>query len=85
MVSRVAFWAGFGVAVRFWQLGLEMRPFFNRQSLWAWPVFAGVGASFGYWLQGVDENQRLILEERKQSILEKRARKAAREAEKAEA
>ncbi|KAI0598198.1 hypothetical protein F4775DRAFT_592708 [Biscogniauxia sp. FL1348] len=85
MVHRVVFWAGFGVAVRFWQLGLEMRPLFNRQSLWAWPVFAGVGASFGYWLQGVDANQKAILEERKQAFLEKRARKAARDAEKAEA
>ncbi|KAL7625069.1 hypothetical protein AAE478_004283 [Parahypoxylon ruwenzoriense] len=85
MVHRVLFWTGFGVAVRFWQLGLEMRPFFNRGSLWAYPVFAGVGASFGYWLQGVDERQRSTLEERKQGILEKRARKAARDAEKATA
>lgn len=80
MVHRVVFWTGFGVAVRFWQLGLEMRPFFNRGSLWAYPVFAGVGASFGYWLQGVDERQTAVLEERKQMILEKRARKAARDA-----
>ncbi|KAI0197242.1 hypothetical protein EV127DRAFT_488734 [Xylaria flabelliformis] len=69
------------VAVRVWQLGLEMRPFFNRSSLWAYPVFAGVGASFGYWLQGVDERQSAVLEERKRLILEKRARKAARDAE----
>ncbi|RYP41026.1 hypothetical protein DL769_011666 [Monosporascus sp. CRB-8-3] len=68
------------VAVRLWQLGLEMRPFFNRGSLWAYPVFAGAGASFGYWLQGVEERQTAVLEERKQTILEKRARRAAREA-----
>ncbi|KAI0199355.1 hypothetical protein F4808DRAFT_461911 [Astrocystis sublimbata] len=79
MVHRVVFWSGFGVAVRFWQLGLEMRPFFNRGSLWAYPVFAGVGASFGYWLQGVDERQCAVLDERKRLILEKRARRAARE------
>ncbi|KAI1406470.1 hypothetical protein F4819DRAFT_440568 [Hypoxylon fuscum] len=82
MVHRVLFWSGFGVAVRFWQLGLEMRPFFNRGSLWAYPVFAGVGASFGYWLQGVDERQTAILQERKQAILDKRARKAAKDSEK---
>jgi hypothetical protein len=69
-----------GVAVRVWQLGLEMRPFFNKGSLWAYPVFAGVGGSFGYWLQGVDDRQAAILEERKQGIIEKRARRAAREA-----
>ncbi|KAL2151967.1 hypothetical protein VTH82DRAFT_5151 [Thermothelomyces myriococcoides] len=80
MVSRVLFWAGFGIVVRFWQLGIEMRPFFNKGSLWAYPVFGGVGASFGYWLQGVDERQTKMLEERKQAILEKRARRAERQA-----
>ncbi len=57
-----------------------MRPFFNRKSLWAYPLFGGVGASFGYWLQGVDERQTKMLQERKSAILEKRARKAEREA-----
>ncbi|KAL8371812.1 hypothetical protein RB595_001556 [Gaeumannomyces hyphopodioides] len=78
MVHRIVFWSGFGVAVRAWQLGLEMRPLFNRQSLWAWPVFAGVGGSFGYWLQTVDDRQTAVLTERKETILEKRARRAAR-------
>jgi hypothetical protein len=59
-----------------------MRPFFNKGSLWAYPVFAGVGGSFGYWLQGVDDRQAAILEDRKQSIMDKRARRAAREADK---
>ena len=57
-----------------------MRPFFNRKSLWAYPVFGGVGASFGYWLQGVDERQTRLLQDRKQAILEKRARRAERAA-----
>lgn len=69
-----------GVAVRFWQLGLEMRPFFNKESLWVWPVFAGSGASFGYWLQGVDDRQQKILNQRKQRLLDKRARREEREA-----
>lgn len=58
-----------------------MRPLFNRGSLWAYPVFAGTGASFGYWLEGVHERQTAVIEERKQILLEKRARRAAREAE----
>jgi len=58
-----------------------MRPFFNRKSLWAYPLFGGVGASFGYWLQSIDEKQTKMLEERKQAILEKRARRAQRQAE----
>ena len=71
---------GSGLAVRAWQLGLEMRPFLNKESLWAYPVFAGAGASFGYWVQGVDERQQAILGARRKSLLEKRARRAEREA-----
>ena len=69
-----------GVAVRFLQLGIEMRPFFNRESLWVWPLFAGVGGSFGYWLTGVEGRQMAILAERRESLLEKRRRRAEREA-----
>lgn len=72
-----------GVAVRAWQLGLEMRPFFNKESLWVYPIFAGTGASFGYWLSGVDARQQAILAARRTSLLEKRARRAEREAEEA--
>lgn len=74
-----------GLAVRFWQVGIEMRPFFNKQSLWAYPVYALGGASFGYWLQGVDDRQSATLAERKAFLLEKRARKAERDAEAAAA
>lgn len=76
MVHRIVFWSGFGIAARLWQMGIEKRPFFNKESLWAYPIFASVGASFGYWLQGVDERQSAILAARKESILEKRARRA---------
>jgi len=69
-----------GLAVRFWQLGLEMRPFFNRGSLWAYPLFGGIGGSFGWWMQGVEQRQMAVLGARRQSILEKRARRAEREA-----
>ncbi|KAF4120551.1 NADH-ubiquinone oxidoreductase 14 kDa subunit [Geosmithia morbida] len=80
MVHRIAFWSFFGVAARFWQMGIEMRPLFNKSSLWAYPVYAAGGASFGYWLQGVDDRQTALLTERKNSLLDKRARAAAREA-----
>lgn len=69
-----------GIAVRFWQLGIEMRPFFNKESLWVYPLFAGVGGSFGYWMQGVESRQLAILAERKAGLLEKRKRRAEREA-----
>lgn len=65
-----------GIAVRVWQLGIEMRPFFNRESLWVYPLFASVGGSFGYWLQGVEKRQLRVLGERRDSLLEKRRRRA---------
>jgi len=64
-----------GVAVRLWQLGIEMRPLFHRSYMWAYPVYAAVGGSFGYWLTGVESRQLAVLEERKQRLLEKRARR----------
>ncbi|CAL3966654.1 hypothetical protein PZA11_003237 [Diplocarpon coronariae] len=80
MVHKVIFWAGFGLAARFWQLGLEMRPFFNKQSLWAYPVYAGLGGSFGYWLMGVEDRQQAIISARRKILLEKRARRSEKEA-----
>jgi hypothetical protein len=68
-----------GLAVRFWQLGIEMRPFFHRSLLWAYPVYMGVGASFGYWMTGVEQRQMKILTDRRESLLAKRARRAERE------
>ena len=57
-----------------------MRPLFNKESLWVYPIFAGTGASFGYWLTGVEERQQAILGARRMALLEKRARRAEREA-----
>ncbi|MCJ1224300.1 hypothetical protein MMC12_000945 [Toensbergia leucococca] len=79
MVHKILFWSGFGLAVRFWQLGIEMRPFFNKESLWAWPMFAAVGGSFGYWLTGVENRQLQILADRRSALMEKRKRRAERE------
>jgi hypothetical protein len=67
-----------GIAVRLWQLGIEMRPLLNKESLWVYPLFAGVGGSFGYWLQGVENRQSKILAERREAIIEKRRRRDER-------
>lgn len=56
-----------------------MRPFFGREALWVYPLFAGVGGSFGYWMQGVESRQVAVLQERKAMLLEKRKRRAERE------
>jgi hypothetical protein len=69
-----------GVATRFLQLGIEMRPFFQRGSLWAYGLFAGIGGSFGYWLKGVEDRQMKMLRQRKQILIEKRRRRDEREA-----
>lgn len=57
-----------------------MRPFFVKEGLWAYPVFAGFGASFGYWLTGVEQRQMQVLADRRDRLLEKRKRRAEREA-----
>ena len=56
-----------------------MRPLFTRNVLWAYPVFAGIGASFGYYLEGMHERQMDILSERKDRLLAKRKRRDERE------
>ena len=56
-----------------------MRPLFNKESLWVYPIFAAAGGSFGYWLTGVQLRQNAILAERKNNLLAKRRRRAERE------
>jgi hypothetical protein len=68
-----------GIATRCVQLGIEMRPFFQRGSLWVYTLFAGVGGSFGYWMKGVEDRQMKMLQQRKEIIIEKRRRRAERE------
>ncbi|KAK7516400.1 hypothetical protein IWX49DRAFT_576979 [Phyllosticta citricarpa] len=80
MVHKILFWSGFGIAVRMWQLAIEMRPLFVRNQLWAYPFFATIGGSFGYWLQGVEANQFRYLKERRDALLEKRQRQAEKDA-----
>ncbi|EME48307.1 hypothetical protein DOTSEDRAFT_70043 [Dothistroma septosporum NZE10] len=79
MVNKILFWSGFGLAVRFWQLGIEMRPFFQRENWLIYPIYGGLGASFGYWLQGVEDRQMRYLSETRQRLIEKRKRRAQRE------
>lgn len=68
-----------GIAVRLWQLGIEMRPLLTKESLWVYPIFAGVGGGFGYWLQGVEQRQLKILADRREALLAKRRRRDERE------
>ena len=71
--------SGAGIATRFVQLGIEMRPFFQRGTLWVYPLFASIGGSFGYWLKGVEDRQVKLLQQRKEILIEKRRRRAERE------
>ncbi|KAF7195642.1 hypothetical protein HII31_02960 [Pseudocercospora fuligena] len=79
MVNKILFWSGFGLAVRFWQLGIEMRPFFQRENWIIYPIYGTLGASFGYWLQGVENNQMRYLGDARQRLIEKRRRRQERE------
>lgn len=68
-----------GIAVRIWQLGIEMRPLFHKNTLWVYPVYAGIGGGFGYWLLGVEERQNAFLSEKRDALLEKRRKAAERD------
>ena len=57
-----------------------MRPMFIKETMWAYPFYAAVGGSFGYWLTGVEQRQVKILTDRRNRLLEKRQRRAEREA-----
>jgi hypothetical protein len=59
-----------------WQLGIEMRPLFERRTAIGYPIFASISAAFGYYLEGVEDRQNQILADRKASLLTKRARHA---------
>ena len=56
-----------------------MRPFFGRDSWYMYPLFSGIGGSFGWWLQSVEGRQTQVVNARKQQLLEKRARRLERE------
>lgn len=54
-----------------------MRPFHHQ--LWAYGIYGGLGASFGFWLQGVEDKQMRFLRDSRNRLLEKRRRRAERE------
>jgi hypothetical protein len=56
-----------------------MRPLFNKESLWVYPIYAGLGGGFGYFLTGVEQRQFRLLADRRDALLEKRARRKERE------
>lgn len=60
---------------------MEMRPLFYKTELYVYPIYATIGGSFGYWLQGVESRQMKLLSERRDILLEKRRRRDEREAE----
>jgi len=53
-----------------------MRPLFNKESLWVYPIYASIGGSFGYWLMGVESRQFKMLSDRRNALLAKRAKAA---------
>ena len=56
-----------------------MRPFFQRENWLIYPIYGGLGASFGYWLQGVENNQMRYLSNARDQLIEKRKRRAEME------
>lgn len=58
---------------------MEQHGYFHLNRLWAFPFFAAVGGSFGYWMMNVDNAQLKLLADRRDRLLEKRKRRAERE------
>ena len=54
-----------------------MRPFHHQ--LWAYGIYGGLGAGFGYWLQDVETRQTRYLRETRDRLIDKRRRRAERE------
>ncbi|KAG6173195.1 hypothetical protein E4U51_006021 [Claviceps purpurea] len=84
MVYITAFWGVFGLATRFWQLGIQRRPFISKPELWIYPCYGLTGLAVGYWLEGVQGKQEACLNERKAFYLQKRKEMVEREREKRE-
>src|SRR5690606_13892776 len=51
-----------GAAARWWQLGIQMRPHFAKESLYPYPIYMAVAAGFGYYLQGAEEKQKELVQ-----------------------
>ena len=69
-----------GFAVRIWQLGIEQQALFARHNWVGYPIYMSISGACGYYLEGVEDRQHDILQERKKMLIAKRARQAERDA-----
>ena len=56
-----------------------MRPFISYHSAWVYGAYGAIGGGVGYWLTGVEERQMKWLSDKRDALIEKRKRRAARE------
>ncbi|KAK6533401.1 hypothetical protein TWF694_002347 [Orbilia ellipsospora] len=75
MSSSILFYAFFGAATRFVQLGIQRRPHYPPSERLAYPLYMSVAIAAGLYLDSIEERHAAILEDRKKSLLEKRARR----------
>ncbi|EPS39249.1 hypothetical protein H072_6976 [Dactylellina haptotyla CBS 200.50] len=74
-MSSLLFYGFFGAATRFVQLGIQKRPHYFPSEAVAYPLYMSVAIGAGLYLDGMEERYMGILEQKKQSLLEKRARR----------
>lgn len=60
-------------------MGIQHRPIIHLPTMWVYGLFGGLGGTFGYWIQGVEDRQMAMLADRKAALLAKRARQAERD------
>ncbi|KAK6526821.1 hypothetical protein TWF281_010019 [Arthrobotrys megalospora] len=74
-MSSIAFYAFFGAATRFMQLGIQKRPHHLPSEAVAYPLYMSVCVGIGMWLDSVEDKHMALLQDRKKLLIEKRARR----------
>ncbi|EGX53844.1 hypothetical protein TWF569_007663 [Orbilia oligospora] len=74
-MSSIAFYAFFGAAARFMQLGIQKRPHYLPSEAIAYPLYMSISIGAGLWLDSVEDKHMALLQDRKKVLIEKRARR----------
>ncbi|BFZ55834.1 hypothetical protein PYCC9005_002875 [Savitreella phatthalungensis] len=75
LLANLAGWSAFGMLTRSFQLALQRKS--QTETLHVTGVYAAVFGGVGYYLYNAEQRQKVLLQEKKEALLESRARRAA--------
>ncbi|EWC48593.1 hypothetical protein DRE_01815 [Drechslerella stenobrocha 248] len=75
IMSSLAFYAFYGAACRWMQLSIQRRPHVLQAEAIAYPLYMTVCVGAGMYFDGIEDRHMAFLEQKKQSLLEKRRRR----------